>query len=64
MDGIDSLVLECGLIYNDMDKFRGWITEAESRISVVEDNFTSACIIADLQHMVKVLVDRSKDAEN
>lgn len=65
MGRIDSLALECSLILNDMDKFRGRMMEAESRISVVDDvSNTSTRTIADLQRTVKMLTDRSEDAEN
>lgn len=38
---IDTLTIKCGLIRQDMDKFRGRLTEAEQRISAVEDTAVS-----------------------
>lgn len=65
MGHIDSLALECSLIRNDLAKFWGQMVEAESRISDVEDAVTtSACTIADLQRVVKMLTDHSEDVKN
>lgn len=62
---IDTLMIECGLIRQDMDKFRGCLTEAEHRISVVEDTTSSTAQTAvELQQQVKILMACSEDAEN
>lgn len=62
---IDTLSIECGLIRQNMDKFRGRLHEAEQRISEVE--YTSASTmqsVAELQQQVKLLMSRSEEAEN
>lgn len=62
---IDRLTEECNLMWNDLDKIMGRLTETESRISTTEDlTATHATTIADLQHTVQALVAKSDDAGN
>lgn len=62
---IDALTIECGLRRQDVDKFRGRHTEAEHRISEVEDTTaTTVQSMTELQQQVKILMAHSEDAEN
>lgn len=62
---IDHLAAECNLIRADLDKFRGRLSETESRISATEDLTTRHDdAIHTLQRTVQSLVAKSDDAEN
>lgn len=61
---IDSLALECGLVRQDLNKFRGHLFAAESRISKVEDTTASTSqTLADLQNKVKILMAHLEGTE-
>lgn len=65
MVSIEHLTTECTLIRHDLDKIRGRITEAEDRISVVEDTSqTQGNQLVELQAMVKSLQSRAEEAED
>lgn len=66
MEGkIEKVALKCGLIRQDMDRFRGCLTDAKHRILAVEDTPASTVqTLADMPQKVKVLMAPSEDAEN
>lgn len=61
---IDHLATECNLIHHDFDKFCTRLTEAEERVSAVEDTKPLPITIEELQCQVQQLSDRVEDAEN
>lgn len=62
---VEHLASECTLICHDLDKIRGRLSEAEGRISTVEDQQSShSSEITELQSLVHTLVNKVDDAEN
>ena len=62
---IDHVATECTLIRHDIDKFRGRLTEAEGRISEVEDvAHTHGAQLRELWGQVDSLQRRADDAED
>lgn len=62
---IDHLVTDVSLIRHDMDKFRSRLTEAEDRVSQLEDTTRSdSRDHRALQLQVKALQEKSIDTEN
>lgn len=66
MGRIDSLAIECGLIRQDLDKFRGRVSAAGSCISEIEVDAGTSNMRHEheLQHTVKLLIAHSEDMEN
>lgn len=62
---VEHMASECTLIRHDLDKIRGWLTEAEDWIGEVEGQQDSQVAqIADLHSVVRSLVHKVDDAEN